>query len=149
MREVVAGAIVDEGRLLLAQRRTPPDLAGLWELPGGKVDAGETPAVALRRELHEELDVLVTVGPRIGMDVPLSNGLVLRAYRAVVESGSPRPLEHSAIRWVDADELRTVDLVANDRVWLDDLAAMLRAPSSTPSVDPYPWHPPFRPSSSA
>ena len=61
-RIVVAGAVLDRDRLLLAQRRYPPDLAGLWELPGGKVEAGESPADALRRELREELGVTIAVG---------------------------------------------------------------------------------------
>lgn len=128
-REVVAAAIVADGRLLLAQRRTPAELAGLWELPGGKVDPGETPAQALRRELREELDVDVIAGNRIGADVPLAGGLVLRAYVAEIESGTPRAIEHSALQWVTARELAEVDLVHNDRVWLPDLLVRLRAPS--------------------
>lgn len=128
-REVVAAAIVADGRLLLAQRRTPAELAGLWELPGGKVDPGETPAQALRRELREELDVDVIAGSRIGVDVPLTGGLVLRAYLATIESGTPRAIEHAALQWVTATELAEVDLVHNDRVWLPDLLVRLRAPS--------------------
>ena len=69
---VVAGALISGSLLLVAQRARPPELAGLWELPGGKVATGETDAAALARELHEELGVEVTVGPRIGSDVALS-----------------------------------------------------------------------------
>ncbi|MDG3015413.1 (deoxy)nucleoside triphosphate pyrophosphohydrolase [Speluncibacter jeojiensis] len=117
--------MVRDGRLLLARRSHPAELAGLWELPGGKVEPGETPAQALRRELHEELRVQAEVGPRIGVDVPLPGGKVLRAYRAELIAGEPVPLVHTAIRWVDADGLLAAELVDNDRAWLPDLLALL------------------------
>ncbi len=69
---VVAGALIFEGRLLVAQRARPPELAGLWELPGGKVAPGETDAAALERELEEELGIEVAVGARLGDDVRLA-----------------------------------------------------------------------------
>lgn len=124
-REVVAAALILDGRLLLAQRTRPPALAGLWELPGGKVEPGETAGAAVRRELFEELGVEVTAGERIGGDVPLPDGLVLRAYRAELVSGTPRPLDHAALRWVDARQLREVALVDNDKGWVPDLVALL------------------------
>ncbi|MFC4605606.1 (deoxy)nucleoside triphosphate pyrophosphohydrolase [Rhodococcus kronopolitis] len=124
-REVAAAAMVADGRLLLAQRVAPPELAGMWELPGGKVEPGETPADGLRRELVEELGVRTAVGGRVGADVPLPNGMVLRAYRVTLLDGEPTALEHSAVRWVGPAELTAADLVPNDRAWLPDLLAML------------------------
>jgi 8-oxo-dGTP diphosphatase len=56
-RVVVAGAVYDQGRLLAARRSAPPELAGRWELPGGKLEPGESGEQALVRELREELGV--------------------------------------------------------------------------------------------
>lgn len=131
-REVVAGAIVRNGRLLLAQRVSPPEFAGLWELPGGKVEPGEKPEDALQRELAEELGVAVATGERIGVDVWLRDDLVLRAYRAELIEGEPAPHEHSAIAWVSIGDLVTYELVPNDEVWRADLFRLLE-PSSEPS----------------
>lgn len=124
-REVVAAAVIRNGRLLLAQRTRPVELAGLWELPGGKVEPDESPAEAVRRELREELGVEAIAGERIGADVPLRDGLVLRAYRAELVSGTPEALDHAALCWVDARELLEIDLVDNDRGWLPELVALL------------------------
>ncbi|MEV0945664.1 (deoxy)nucleoside triphosphate pyrophosphohydrolase [Rhodococcus sp. NPDC049939] len=127
--EVVAAAIIVDGRLLLAQRTRPPELAGLWELPGGKAEAGETARDALRRELREELGVEVTGGDRIGDDVPLPDGRVLRAYRVELVSGTPVALDHAEVRWVDARELRDIELVGNDRGWVPHLLRHLTGAS--------------------
>ena len=77
---VVAGALIADSALLVAQRLRPPELAGLWELPGGKVAPGESEPDALLRELREELGVDVVVGERLGDDVPIGESLILRAY---------------------------------------------------------------------
>ncbi len=102
---VVAGALIAGNALLVAQRARPPELAGLWELPGGKVAAGETDAAALARELREELGVEVAVGARLGADVALNATTTLRAYRVTQTGGTLHPNDHRALRWVGADEL--------------------------------------------
>lgn len=128
VREVAAGAIVrDDGRVLLARRTYPPELAGRWELPGGKVEPGETGPEGLRRELAEELGVEVCVGPRLAGEAALGGTLVLRAYRARLVAGEPEAREHGALRWADVDELGELPLVDNDRVWVDELRALLAA----------------------
>ncbi|MBX8686450.1 DNA mismatch repair protein MutT [Mycobacterium vulneris] len=131
---VVAGALFSAAGLLVAQRQRPPELAGLWELPGGKVAAGESDADALARELREELGVEVSVGDRLGVDVALTAGMTLRAYRATLTSGSPQPHDHRALRWVTADELDALAWVPADRAWLPDLAEALSRPSGREST---------------
>jgi 8-oxo-dGTP diphosphatase len=124
---VVAGALISGSLLLVAQRARPPELAGLWELPGGKVTAGESDETALARELHEELGVDVTVGPRLGADVALNATTTLRAYRVTQTGGALHPNDHSALRWVSADELDGLAWVPADRAWVGELASALQS----------------------
>lgn len=121
MQIVVAGALIADRALLVAQRRRPSDLAGLWELPGGKVAPGETEVTALARELREELGVEVVVGERIGVDVAISDAMVLRAYLVKQTGGVLTALDHRALRWVDATELLDLPWVPADRAWLPEL----------------------------
>jgi 8-oxo-dGTP diphosphatase len=122
---VVAGALISDRRLLVAQRDRPPELAGLWELPGGKVAAGESDDAALARELHEELGVEVTVGDRLGLDVALNPSTALRAYLVTQTGGTLHPNDHRALRWVAVDELDDLAWVPADRTWLDALRLAL------------------------
>ncbi|MBB3753180.1 8-oxo-dGTP diphosphatase [Mycolicibacterium sp. BK634] len=124
---VVAGALISGATLLVAQRQRPPELAGLWELPGGKVAPGENEADALVRELREELGVDVVVGERVGADVPISESLVLRAYLVTHTGGALHPHDHRALRWVTASDLAALDWVPADRAWLPELAKRLGA----------------------
>lgn len=129
VRLVVAGAVMRSGRLLLARRTYPPEVAGRWELPGGKAEPGEHAAAALRRELAEELGVVVQPGSRLDAEVDLPGPMRLIALRATLVSGEPVAEEHSALRWVDAAELRQMaardELVAADTVWVAQLCALL------------------------
>lgn len=122
---VVAGALISGATLLVAQRLRPPELAGLWELPGGKVAAGESEADALVRELREELGVEVVVGERLGGDVAISESLVLRAYLVTLTGGALHPHDHRALRWVNSSELASLDWVPADRAWLPELSKRL------------------------
>ncbi|MEU8529017.1 (deoxy)nucleoside triphosphate pyrophosphohydrolase [Streptomyces sp. NPDC048629] len=113
---VVAGALYDGGRLLAARRSAPPELAGRWELPGGKLEPGESAEKALVRELREELGVETEPGERVPGEWPLKPGYVLRVWTARLLSGEPRPLEdHDELRWLARDELDSVDWLDADR----------------------------------
>ncbi len=128
---VVAGALIVGDQLLVAQRGAPPELAGRWELPGGKVATGETDAAALARELAEELGIQVSVGPRLGSDVALSDTMTLRAYLVTQTSAHvARAHDHRALRWVAAGELDRLDWVPADRVWVPELARAIAGSAS-------------------
>ena len=126
-RVIVAAVIVMDGRVLACERSAPAEVAGRWEFPGGKVEAGETDAQALARECAEELGVRVAVGARVGPDVPLAHGrAVLRVFAVTLLDGDrPRALEHAAMRWLAADELDSVPWLPADQPIVAELPVLL------------------------
>ncbi|QNE75163.1 NUDIX domain-containing protein [Streptomyces finlayi] len=124
---VVAGAVFDQGRLLAARRSSPPELAGRWELPGGKVEPGESGEQALVRELREELGVESRPLERIPGEWPLKPGYVLQVWTVALVSGDPRTLQdHDALRWLAPDEVDDVDWLDQDRPAVAEAARRLR-----------------------
>lgn len=125
---VVAAVLLRDGRVLAARRPPHKSQGGLWELPGGKVEDGETDAQALTRELHEELGVEVAV------DGPLAESLhaypggavLLVALRCRLLTGEPTPHEHTALRWLAADTLDQVAWAPADVPLLDAVRSLLR-----------------------
>ena len=108
---VVAAAIVsgEPPRVLAAERAYPAQLAGWWELPGGKVDEDEDDVAALRRECVEELGVEIEVGERVGTDIVISDGdAVLKVWWARIVVGEPEAREHASLRWLARDDLDEV-----------------------------------------
>ena len=112
---IVAAALVDvDGRVLLAQRPDDKTMAGLWEFPGGKIEAGETPEAALIRELQEEL----SIDTKSSCLAPLSFAshsyetfhLVMLLYICRRWWGSPQPVEGGTLQWVRAPRLRDFDM---------------------------------------
>lgn len=125
---VVAGALYDQGRLLAARRSAPAELAGRWELPGGKLEPGESPEEALVRELREELGVETEPGERLPGEWALKPGYVLRVWTARLLSGEPRPLQdHDRLRWLARHELDSVDWLDQDRPAVAEAARRLPA----------------------
>jgi 8-oxo-dGTP diphosphatase len=113
---VVAALIRDGGRVLLSRRRRGQHLEGTWELPGGKLEPGETPAAALAREIAEELACTISVG-RIWDVVAHAYedfDLLMMVYACALVSGTPRPVQVDDVRWFRASELAALDLPPAD-----------------------------------
>ena len=124
MAAVVGAAIVRDGRVLAARRTTPPEAAGRWELPGGKVEAGETPDEALVREIAEELGCRIEVTAWLPGEVAIGDRHVLTVAVARLADGEPAPHEHDEVRWLAARELGDVDWLEPDRPFLDHLSRL-------------------------
>ncbi|MBX9859431.1 MAG: (deoxy)nucleoside triphosphate pyrophosphohydrolase [Sphingomonas sp.] len=127
---VVAAALVDrDGRVLLAQRPAGKQHAGLWEFPGGKIDAGERPEAALIRELAEELAINVTaacLAPATFASVSHDDRqLLLLLYVCRKWSGVPRAVEASALRWVRPVEMHALPMPPADRSLIGLIEALL------------------------
>ncbi|WAC48191.1 8-oxo-dGTP diphosphatase MutT [Asticcacaulis sp. SL142] len=123
---VVAAALVDDdGSVLIAQRPEGKQLAGLWEFPGGKVEAGETPEAALIRELHEELGITVKqacLAPFVfASHTYEAFHLLMPLYLIRRWEGQPTAIEHQAIKWVKAKDMRNYPMPPAD----DPLVAYL------------------------
>lgn len=125
VKQVVGAALVDSlaapTKLLAARRTAPEQYAGMWEFPGGKVEAGETCEEGLHRELHEELGVRVRLGAEVpGPGVqgwPLNAKAAMRVWLAEITEGTPAPLEdHDELRWVALDprELQSLPWIPAD-----------------------------------
>jgi 8-oxo-dGTP diphosphatase len=127
---VVAVALIDaDDRILIAQRPEGKQLAGLWEFPGGKVDAGERPEAALIRELHEELDITVKEDCLAPLTFA-SHGyeafhLLMPLYVCRRWEGLVRPREGQAVKWVRATDLRNYPMPPADAPLIPPLIDLL------------------------
>lgn len=123
---VVAAVIMKEGKVFATQRGYGEFKDG-WEFPGGKVEAGESPEEALRREIREELEVEVNVGDLIDTieyDYQAFH-LSMKCYACTIAGGSPHLLEHEAARWLSADHLDSVAWLPADITLIPKIAGLL------------------------
>lgn len=123
---VVAAVIMKEGKVFATQRGYGEFKDG-WEFPGGKVEAGESPEEALRREIREELEVEVNVGDLIDTieyDYPAFH-LSMKCYACTIAGGSPHLLEHEAARWLSADQLDSVAWLPADITLIPKITGLL------------------------
>jgi 8-oxo-dGTP diphosphatase len=133
--DVVCGVIRNDAGCLLACRRPAgKHLGGLWEFPGGKVEAGEMPEIALLRELREELGVEVIVErgmTEVPWDYPAVAIRLLPFVCRISQGGPPRAIEHAELRWLTLDDLKTLAWAPADEPVireLQNLAAGFRTP---------------------
>ena len=126
---VAAAALVDGDGRVLVQQRDGGALDGLWEFPGGKVEADETPAAALIRELDEELGIGVEaacLAPAAFASEPLDGRhLLLLLHVCRKWRGVPRPLAARALRWVWPVQLHALPMPAPDRPLIGLLEALV------------------------
>jgi 8-oxo-dGTP diphosphatase len=127
---VVAAALVDgDGRVLVQQRPEGLSMAGLWEFPGGKVEAGELPEAALIRELHEELGIEVEqscLAPAAFASEPLGDRhLLLLLYALRKWTGVVEARHATALRWLRPVELHRLEMPPADRPLIGLLEALV------------------------
>lgn len=123
---VVAAVIMKECKVFATQRGYGEFKDG-WEFPGGKVEAGESPEEALRREIREELEVEVNVGDLIDTieyDYPAFH-LSMKCYACTIAGGSPHLLEHEAARWLTVGQLDSVAWLPADITLIPKIAGLL------------------------
>lgn len=115
--EVVAAIIHDDQDRIFATQRGYGDYKDWWEFPGGKMEAGETPEEALKREIWEELETRIVVErlvETVEWDYPQYH-LTMHCYLCHVESGHLELKEHEAAKWLHKDELESVNWLPADR----------------------------------
>lgn len=114
----VVGAVItnEKGKILCALRSQNMSMPGMWEFPGGKIEAGETPQQALQRELNEELDIEIEVGELVEEVVhPYPTIEVhLLTYYGNITKGTPIAKEHEKIEWLSLEELTVLNWAPAD-----------------------------------
>lgn len=115
--KVTAAVIERAGKVLIAKRKKGDRFEGLWEFPGGKIEAGESPEECLRRELREELGVEVETKELLCSVSFETSGLFieLMAFRTSLLAGEVQCHDHDEIHWVEPENLKDFNLAEPDR----------------------------------
>ncbi len=121
---MVAALVERDGRVLMSQRRADQSLPLCWEFPGGKVEPGESPEAALRREIEEELGCDVRVGAIYDVVFHAYDAfdLYMLVYRCEITAGTPHARQVADVRWVDRAIIRTLELPPADYPLAERLA---------------------------
>ena len=116
MKEVTAAIIIDNNKILIAQRGKNENLAGKWEFPGGKIEIDETPQQCIKRENREELEVDIVVGNYLGESIcTYSNSKIkLIAYFATILSGDIKLSVHDKVEWITISEFDEYEFAPAD-----------------------------------
>ena len=126
----VAAAVIRgaDGKILIARRADTQHQGGLWEFPGGKVELGESPSVALAREIAEELGLEISVGERLGRGTATvgTRLILLDVYAATITAGEASLREHAQITWAGAEDLPQFDWAEADVPCVGSVAAWLQ-----------------------
>lgn len=124
---VVGAVIVDDGKILCAQRGTGKSLPLFWEFPGGKIEPEESPSAALERELMEEMHCEITVGDKVDYTIyEYDFGVVhLTTFLCKIVKGKPVLTEHKAMTWLSPHELPTLDWAPADIPAIEKLIKMV------------------------
>ena len=120
---VVAAVVRRYGRFLVCQRPAHKRHGGLWEFPGGKLEAGESIFDGARRELAEELDVTVQSVGEVEFSIHDPGSPFVIEFHPVEIAGNPRCIEHTAHAWVTPEELLTLPLAPSDRQFARQLTS--------------------------
>jgi len=126
MKRVVAGIIIENGKLLVCQRTRHQTMPLKWEFPGGKIEEGEQPRDALRRELEEELGILAKIGneiARIQHEYPNGGKVELRFFEIREYQKEIENRIFKDIQWADPKDLPKFDFLEADLTLVNDLAA--------------------------
>jgi 8-oxo-dGTP diphosphatase len=116
MIQVTAALIEDNDKVLIARRKQGKAMAGFWEFPGGKIEAGETPEQCLARELFEEFGVRAEIGVFVAESIYSYPNITIRllAYTAKIEKGEFQLQDHDKIEWVSYNQIKNYQLAPAD-----------------------------------
>lgn len=134
VKQVTAAIIVQQGKILLARRQKGDALAGQWEFPGGKIEAGETPEQCLTREIMEEFGVTVEVQEFFAASTYRYQHIAIEllAYHTTYISGTFQPLVHTELAWVAPAQLTSYNLSAADIPIAEKLYALYSTQARSP-----------------